>query len=55
MLPVPYDPVVNGVQRYQHTDGHELLPQFPDIVTDHTGAGIYIRLMSKGIQTAGYK
>ena len=52
-LPVLNHPVEDGVEGDQHSDGHELFPQFPDIIGDDPGFGIHIGLLGKGVEAAG--
>ena len=53
LLPVLNHPVEDGVQRDQHSDGHELLPKFPDIIGDDSRFGIHIGGLGKGVEAAG--
>ena len=52
-LPVLNDPVEDSIQGDQHTDGHELLTQFPDIIGDDPGFGIHVGVLGKGVEAAG--
>lgn len=52
-FPVLNDPVEDRVQGDQHADGHELFTQFPDVIGDDPGFGIYVGVLSKGVEAAG--
>lgn len=43
-LPVSGHPVQNAVQDHQHTDGHQLLAQFQDVIADQAVCGVHIGL-----------
>ena len=48
-LPVLDHPVEDAVQGDQHSQGHELLSQFPDIIGNDTVLRIYIGFLGEGI------
>ena len=52
-LPVLNHAVVDGVQRHQHSERHQLLAQFPDIVGDDPRLGIHVGGLGKGAQGTG--
>ena len=52
-LPVLDHTVVDGVQRHQHSERHQLLAQFADIVGNDTRLGIHVGRLGKGAQGAG--
>lgn len=52
-LPVLNHTVVDGVQRHQYSEGHQLFAQFADIVGDDARLGIHVGRLGKGAQRAG--
>ena len=44
------NPVVDGVQRHQHPQRHELFAQFADIIVDDAGLGIHVGVLGKGVE-----
>ena len=46
------DPVVDRVQRHQHSQRHELFAQLPDVVVNDAGLGVYVRVLGKGVERA---
>ena len=51
-LPVLDHPVEDAVQGDQHSQGHELLSQFPDIIGNDTVLRIHIGFLGEGVQAS---
>ncbi len=50
LLPVPGDPVQDGVEDDEHTDCPELLAEIQDVVADQAVRGIHVSLLREGVE-----